>query len=592
MAPIVFVRHGTTGGNEQGRLQGWSNASLTSGGRREAARAAALVKTVCEPRRIITSPLARAVETAEIVAEQTDAERVETDRGWKERSFGSLEGTRADTAFEHYPELHPKSAAFSAHASLDGESCRTVVNRVRGRWREIKESDEPLVIVTHETPIRVVTGLVDGTDPTEAIQQRSFTPGTTISVYGLSGSNKAKRGWIELPVNIRAGDDPKTQPISLYKLLKNRMSQATTQLKSVDDLDIIVDADGHTLEGIDEILPYVDNEAIIKQIERTDMPYADIFTYTHTGSIIGEAYGRGGQTLINDADEADQKQRDLDDFDIDYSVTTPTLHLMIHTVNNDRIAVALSKAYNDWVADTMLDHSDQFRACLVVPPQDPQRAAEEIERRGDDPKVSGVYMPPGSWTPLGNRYFDPIYEAAEKHDLTIVCHGLQMREGGFPVQANGAQTFAESHIVSLPWAVMWGMTSIMSEGVPERFPDLNFVFQEAGIGWIPWMRWRMDDHYLEYTDDFPDLEQLPSEYIDESFYFATQPVGDPRGKNSHIADIIRMAGPENIVYSADLPHMDFDPPEELFNQIVGELDPDEVRAIMGETAADLFDLPV
>ncbi len=201
MAPLVFIRHGTAVGNEQGRLQGWSDMSLTSGGRREAARAAALVKTVCEPQRIITSPLARAVETAEIVAERNEIKQIETDRGWKERSFGSLEGMRAEAAFEDHPELHPKSPAFSAGASLDGESCRTVINRVRGPWWEIKESDELLVIVTHETPIRVVTGLVDRIDPIESIRQRSFAPGTTISVYGLSGSNEADRGWIGLPVN-------------------------------------------------------------------------------------------------------------------------------------------------------------------------------------------------------------------------------------------------------------------------------------------------------------------------------------------------------------------------------------------------------
>lgn len=361
-------------------------------------------------------------------------------------------------------------------------------------------------------------------------------------------------------------------------------------LASIDDLNIIVDADGHTLEGVEEILPYVDNKAVRKRIERAENPLADVYTYTHVGPIIGEAYGRGGQTFTNDQDEAEQKQQDLVDFGIDYSITTPTLHLMIHTVNNDRVAVALARAYNDWAADNLLDESDRFKACLVVAPHKPDKAAEEIDRRGDDPDVAGVYLPPGAWKPLGNDYYNPIYDAAQDNDLTIVCHGVQMREGGFPVQAKGSQSFGESHVVSLPFCVMWAMTSIMFEGVPERFPNLDFVFQEAGIGWLPWMRWRMDDHYLEYTDDFPHLEQLPSKYLDDRFYVTTQPVGHTADNPTHLAQAIEMAGPENIMYSADLPHMDFDPPEELFDRITPHLDNDSLRAIMGENAADVFNL--
>lgn len=196
MARIVLIRHGTTTWNDHGRLQGWSDAPLTPAGRREAARAAALVEDVCEPRRVITSPLSRAVETAEIVAERVGIDRIETEPGWRERSFGSLEGTRAEAAFETHPELHPKSSAFSARASLDGESCRSVVARVRECWRAIRRTDEPLVVVTHETPIRIVTGVIDGTGPIEAIRRRSFAPGATVAVD--RGSRSTDIGWIDL----------------------------------------------------------------------------------------------------------------------------------------------------------------------------------------------------------------------------------------------------------------------------------------------------------------------------------------------------------------------------------------------------------
>jgi predicted TIM-barrel fold metal-dependent hydrolase len=51
-----------------------------------------------------------------------------------------------------------------------------------------------------------------------------------------------------------------------------------------------------------------------------------------------------------------------------------------------------------------------------------------------------------------------------------------------------------------------------------------------------------------------------------------------------------MIGPDSIMYSADLPHTDFDPPAELFNRIRSNFDVETVRGIMGETAVKLYNL--
>ena len=39
------------------------------------------------------------------------------------------------------------------------------------------------------------------------------------------------------------------------------------------------------------------------------------------------------------------------------------------------------------------------------------------------------------------------------------------------------------------------LTSLVLEGVPERFPKLKIVFIEGGFGWIPSATWRMDRHF-------------------------------------------------------------------------------------------------
>jgi len=190
----LLVRHGTTPWNERGRLQGWADPPLSPTGRREAAIAAGVVAATAELGHVVSSPLERAVESAAVVAGRLDSRPVATDDRWRERSFGSLEGVLAADAFADHPELHPKSGAFSPTASLDGESARRVVKRVREAWQSLlaTEYEGTPVVVTHESPLRVVTGLVDGVDPIDALRRRSFDPGTTVAVESTSSNDS---GW-------------------------------------------------------------------------------------------------------------------------------------------------------------------------------------------------------------------------------------------------------------------------------------------------------------------------------------------------------------------------------------------------------------
>jgi predicted TIM-barrel fold metal-dependent hydrolase len=103
------------------------------------------------------------------------------------------------------------------------------------------------------------------------------------------------------------------------------------------------------------------------------------------------------------------------------------------------------------------------------------------------------------------------------------------------------------------------------------------------------MKWRLDDYYLQFADQVPLLDRLPSEYIDDRFYFSTQPLGHTSRQPSHMGNAIEAAGPESLMYASDIPHGDFDNPEELFDRIRGHFDGSTVNAIMSDTAAQVFD---
>lgn len=89
---FVFLRHGESIGNAESRWQGQSDYPLTDKGRKQAGALAARWKSeAAKFDLIISSPLIRAKETAEIIASALDA-KIELDPLLLERNIGEMEG--------------------------------------------------------------------------------------------------------------------------------------------------------------------------------------------------------------------------------------------------------------------------------------------------------------------------------------------------------------------------------------------------------------------------------------------------------------------------------------------------------------------
>jgi predicted TIM-barrel fold metal-dependent hydrolase len=103
------------------------------------------------------------------------------------------------------------------------------------------------------------------------------------------------------------------------------------------------------------------------------------------------------------------------------------------------------------------------------------------------------------------------------------------------------------------------MTSIIFQGVPERFPGLRLVFQEAGVFWIPLMMFRLDSEYSMRRPEVPWLKKPPSEYI-KSFSFGTQPL-ERVTDEKYLKYVFDMVDAERtLMFATDWPHTDFDAP--------------------------------
>lgn len=365
------------------------------------------------------------------------------------------------------------------------------------------------------------------------------------------------------------------------------MTTGGSQLSSLEDVHV-VDADAHISERAEQLVPYLDE------------PYASLFDAGDSGAnVAAPSYPKdelfrslGGKVQWDDVSSADAEREAMDRFGIDHVLITPTLNLYLPIFSDDRFAHALAKAYNDFVIEEFLDEGpDGFKAAATLSPLKPAKAAEEIDRVADHPDVvAAIIGSTGIFPPLGDTRYDPIYEALTDRDLPLVLHGAT---GSFisahPFIKRGLKSYWELHIVSHPFSQMIQMSSMIGQGVPERFPDLDVVFQEAGIGWVPFTAYRMDNEYGKRRSEVPLLEKKPSEYIDDQFYFTSQPMAEPEN-TEHLAWMIEMCGTDNLMFSTDYPHYDFDTPDELFTMIRGHFDEATVRDVFGRTAKEVFDI--
>jgi 2,3-bisphosphoglycerate-dependent phosphoglycerate mutase len=159
---ITLVRHGESTWNVLGLIQGHNDvAQLTDAGRDQARAAAKSLKSLGFDR-LVTSDLARALQTAEIIGSELHLEPT-TDILLRERCFGVLEG-------EPQEMLDSKSSGIVDGVFVDpdarpegGESFRDVVTRA-GVFIEATRDfarGERLLVVTHGGTIRALRAYVE-----------------------------------------------------------------------------------------------------------------------------------------------------------------------------------------------------------------------------------------------------------------------------------------------------------------------------------------------------------------------------------------------------------------------------------------------
>lgn len=366
------------------------------------------------------------------------------------------------------------------------------------------------------------------------------------------------------------------------------MAQAdATRLNSTADIDTVVDCDVHLTERQSDYMSYLREpfKTLLTRSKGDDYGYLSNL-YPTPGFLTPVTTGKVQSDSVRSA--ADIKQG-MEMLETDRSIITPTQNLYLSCVQHDDLAVALANAYNEWLLDQIVEPDDGLYGAALVAPQKPDRAAEEIDDRASEDGIVAAFIPSGGvHPPLGNERYDPIYRACEDNGLPVMMHnaaGTMMMN--FPFQYTGLNRYLSTHLPAHAMQHMVNLADIVTQGVPERY-DIDFVIQEAGLGWIPYFIRRFDHEYSGKREDAPMLTKPPSEYLRDQFYFTSQPIEGADDPKYVAATVEFMGGADTLLFSSDYPHLDFDHSDELLRLLRSKFSNDEIERIYGRTALEVF----
>lgn len=140
----------------------------------------------------------------------------------------------------------------------------------------------------------------------------------------------------------------------------------------------------------------------------------------------------------------------------------------------------LSRFLNDHIADLQSRYPKNYIGLGTIPMQDTDLAIQELERLKNELNIPGVQIGTNvNDLNLSEERFYPIFEAAEKLDMSIMVHPWDMM--GKP----SMEKYWLPWLVGMPAETARAIASLIFSGVLEKLPNLRWMFSHSGGSFIP-----------------------------------------------------------------------------------------------------------
>jgi predicted TIM-barrel fold metal-dependent hydrolase len=261
----------------------------------------------------------------------------------------------------------------------------------------------------------------------------------------------------------------------------------------------------------------------------------------------------------------------------------------VMNINDTELRNFCVSAYNDGAADLQQESNGRLLPQAVLPIWDVDLAVAELIRSHEKLGLSGIVLTdsPESWglPTLSEPHWDPLWSAAQERNLPINFH-----IGGGGSIGNVWAGMSEARAIATMSTLadlgnMRCVANLIFSGLLDRFPKLDFVSVESGVGWLPFLL-----ELAEYQFDengVTDLALRPREYFQRqifaSYWF-----------ESDVRTAIDKLGEDNVMFETDFPHPTCLYPgiREHVRATLGEMEERVQRKVLYKTAARVYGLTV
>jgi 2,3-dihydroxybenzoate decarboxylase len=271
----------------------------------------------------------------------------------------------------------------------------------------------------------------------------------------------------------------------------------------------------------------------------------DLIGYGESTKSIAQphAWAEAGRRLL---DFTEERLPEMDSAGLDVevlSLNSPG----IQAEKDPAVATAKAAAVNDFLAGVIDHHPTRFSGFCSLALQDPQSAADELERAVTQLGLKGGLVNAHTQ----GRYLDDpeysvVWERAEALDVPLYLH-----------PANGVDT---AHVLSghpelqgPMWS--WGLDTsthalrLIFGRVFDRFPKAKLLLGHMGEG-LPFVLWRLDSRWDFHNHQGIELDlEYPSHYLRRNLYITTSGVAS----SAPLLCSMLALGADHILFGTDYP---------------------------------------
>jgi len=285
-------------------------------------------------------------------------------------------------------------------------------------------------------------------------------------------------------------------------------------------------------------------------------------------------------------DQAANRVADMDEEGTDAQLLVPTGWGSVVGLPDVAFEINLIRAWHRHANDFCGQFPDRLKTMIVVSSRAVDEAVREIKQWGTSKWAVAVIPLLAKGVPVDHPDLNPIWQAAQEHDLSVVHHSLTWNPPYFPGYEDLWDNIFLGRLASHPWGGMRFMAAFIGAGILERFPTLRMGILECGSGWLPFWGKRMDEQHIYVGGTSPSLKHAPSEYMTSGRFFCSIEHHEGEDMFNYVRSVL---GDDVLMYASDYPHSECQFPNSVDNVLKwSSLKPDTQKKLLWDNAAKFY----